>query len=63
MERIHELDRQLTNLFGGFDAIAQDMSFEVVGDLLEVDRESLAFCGIYCIEIWAGGHLLLPKIF
>jgi hypothetical protein len=53
MERIHQIDQQLTDLFADIEQVAHSLSFELIGDLPNVDRDALQFSGLYFIELWA----------
>lgn len=51
MQRILDLDTQLTQMFAGLENVAHSLSFEPLGNLLEVDHEAIRFPGLYLIEI------------
>lgn len=53
MQRIQKIDADLTRLFCGFEQKAQQLEFELLGDLLQVDLESIQFSGLYFLEVWS----------
>lgn len=56
MQRIQQIDGELTKLFRGFEPIAQSLEFQPLGDLLDVDLESIHFPGIYFLEVWSSPY-------
>lgn len=52
MERIHKIDNELTQLFEGIESIAHSLPFAQIGELLQVNLESIKFPGLYFIEVW-----------
>ena len=56
MNRIAQLDEQLSNLFEGFNAIANDLNINVICDLANESKiEQQKYPGIYLIDISAAG--------
>ena len=53
MQRIQKIDGELTKLFRGFEQTAQSLEFQPLGDLLQVDLDSLKFSGVYFFEVWS----------
>ena len=51
MQSIQKIDGELTRLFCGFEQTAQELEFEPLGDLLQVDLDSIQFSGLYFFEV------------
>ncbi len=59
MNRIAQLDEQLSNLFEGFNAIANDLNMGVICDLADKSKiEQQKYPGIYRIDISTAGTAL-----
>lgn len=56
MQRIQKIDEKLTKLFRGFEQTAQRLEFQPLGDLLQVDLETLQFSGLYFFEVWSSPY-------
>ena len=56
MQSIQKIDGELTRLFCGFEQTAQELEFEPLGDLLQVDLDSIQFSGLYFFEVWSSPY-------
>jgi len=56
MQRIQKIDGELTKIFRGFEQTAQRLEFQLLGDLLQVDLESIQFSGLYLFEVWSSPY-------
>ncbi|TPG29207.1 hypothetical protein EAH82_10685 [Variovorax guangxiensis] len=56
MQRIQEIDGELTKLFRGFEQTAQRLEFQPLGDLLQVNLDSIQFSGLYFLEVWSSPY-------
>jgi len=51
MQHIQQIDSELTKIFRDFEQAAQRLEFQPLGDLLQVDLESIHFPGLYFLEV------------
>lgn len=53
MQQIQQIDAELTRLFSDFEKTAERLNFQTLGDLQQVDLQSIQFSGLYFFEVWS----------